>query len=140
MKQVLWFAITGLFIGCTTSQTIPVSKESLDGTWVPVKQEIAGQLLPAAAFEKQKLIIRDSSYTVFAESVDKGKIGFHDGNMDIYGKEGVNAGKHFAAIYKLETGRLTICYNLSGDKYPDSFDTKNKPAYFLSVFRKEPLK
>jgi hypothetical protein len=57
--------------------------------------------------------------------------------MDIYGKEGVNAGKHFTAIYKIENGQLTICYNLSGDGYPEAFETNTKPTLFLSVFKKE---
>jgi hypothetical protein len=57
--------------------------------------------------------------------------------MDIFGKEGVNSGKHFTAIYKLENEYLTICYNLSGNAYPETFETKGKPMYFLSVFKKK---
>ncbi|MEZ4688843.1 MAG: hypothetical protein R3A12_01140 [Ignavibacteria bacterium] len=57
--------------------------------------------------------------------------------MDIYGKDGVNAGKHFKAIYKLEDELLTICYDLSGMNYPESFETGSSPALFLSVFKRE---
>ena len=60
--------------------------------------------------------------------------------MDIYGKEGVNTGKHFTAIYQFENGKLTVCYNLSGDSYPETFETKGKPMFFLSVFNKELMK
>jgi uncharacterized protein (TIGR03067 family) len=107
---------------------------------VPVKQELGGILLPAAAFEKQKLILEDSAYTLTAESADKGIVKYKDDKMDIYGKDGVNSGKHFTAIYKFENGELTICYNLAGDSYPETFETKNKPMYFLSVFKKEMMK
>jgi uncharacterized protein (TIGR03067 family) len=110
---------------------------SLDGTWVPVKQEMGGKPFPIAVYEKMKMIIQDSTYTVIAESVDKGIVRSKDGKLDIYGKEGVNAGKHFTALYKLENGTLTICYNLAGTEYPASFSTDGKPLYFLSVFRKE---
>jgi len=103
---------------------------------VPVKQEFAGKLLAPAAFEKQILILNDSMYTLTAESVDKGVVRYKDDKMDIYGKEGVNAGKHFTAIYKFENGELTICYNLAGNSYPETFDTNGKPLYFLSVFKK----
>ena len=103
---------------------------------MPVKQEMGGTLLPKAAFENQKLIISDSTYTFIAESIDKGVVKYRDDKMDIYGKEGVNAGKHFTAIYKFENEQLTICYNLSGDSYPETFETKGKPMYFLSVFKK----
>jgi len=119
----------------------------LNGTWLPVKQEMGGVLLPKAAFENQKLIISDSTYTVIAESIDKGVVKYKDDKMDIYGKDGVNFGKHFTAIYKFEnlpTGQageqLTICYNLSGDSYPETYETKGKPMYFLSVFKKELMK
>ena len=103
---------------------------------MPVKQEFAGTPLPTAVFEKQKLIISDSTYTVIAESIDKGIVKYKDDKMDIYGKEGVNAGKHFTAIYRYENGELTVCYNLKGDSYPETFETKGKPLYFLSVFKK----
>ena len=109
----------------------------LNGSWVPVKQEIGGKELPAAVFQNQKLIITDTNYTVVAESIDKGTVKYRDTKMDIYGREGVNAGKHFTAIYKLENDQLTVCYNLKGDSYPELFDTKGKPLYFLSVFKKE---
>jgi uncharacterized protein (TIGR03067 family) len=108
----------------------------LIGTWVPAKEEMGGTALPKAAFENQKLIIGDSTYTVTAESVDKGIVKYNGNKMDIYGRDGANAGKHFTAIYKYENGQLTICYNLKGDSYPDAFDTKNKPLYFLSVFER----
>ena len=75
-----------------------------------------------------------------AESVDKGILKYKGGQMDIYGKEGVNAGKHFTAIYKMENERLTICYNLKGDVYPSNFETKSAPTFFLSVFKKNNLK
>jgi len=112
----------------------------LDGSWVPVKQEIGGTSLPKTAFESQKLIISDSNYTFTAESVDKGMVKYSDDKMDIYGREGVNAGKHFTALYKYEDEQLTICYNLAGDSYPETFDTKGKRSYFLSVFKKETTK
>ena len=57
--------------------------------------------------------------------------------MDIYGKEGINAGKHFTAIYKYQNNQLTICYNLKGDSYPTAFETSAGPTLFLSVFQKE---
>ena len=115
-----------------------MNSNKFNGTWVPQSQEFAGTKLPPAVFEKQKLIIADSTYTVIAESVDKGVV-HYTGNdkMDIYGKEGVNAGKHFTAIYKYENEQLTICYNLTGSGYPEAFDTKGKPMHFMSVFKKE---
>jgi uncharacterized protein (TIGR03067 family) len=131
------FLLLLLSLGCVNTKNAAMKSNKLNGTWVPVKQEIGGTVLPTVSFEKQKLIISDSAYTFIAESVDKGVVKYNNDKMDIYGKEGVNTGKHFAAIYKFETGELTICYNLKGDSYPETFETKGKPMYFLSVFKKE---
>lgn len=112
------------------------SKRNLD----TCKTGIGGTQLPATAFEKYRLTMTDSVYTYGTPHTDKGVTTYGDGKMDIYGREGVNAGKHFTATYKLENGQLTICYNLSGDSYPETFETKGKPKYFLSVFKKELMK
>lgn len=131
-----------IFLGldCHTGKKVTGSSHDLDGHWIPVRQEIAGNSLPSTGFAKQQLIISDSNYTFNAESVDKGIAYYKEGKMDIYGKEGVNNGKHFMAIYKFENGHLTICYNLAGDSYPETFDTKNKQKYFLSEFVKGEMK
>ncbi len=136
MRLPTFISLVIIGLSCASARNATMKSNPLDGTWVPVKQEMAGTLLPKAAFEKQKLIISDSTYTVIAESVDKGIVKFMDDKMDIYGKEGVNSGKHFTAIYKFEEGLLTICYNLSGDRYPEAFETKGRAMYFLSVFKR----
>src|SRR6266496_3498713 len=144
MRSITFISLLILGLNCTPTKNATMKSNKLNGTWVPVKQEFGGTLLPKAAFENQKLMISDSSYIFTAESVDKGVVRYSNDKMDIYGKEGVNAGKHFTAIYKFEnlpTGQtgeeLTICYNLKGDSYPEAFETKGKPTFFLSVFKKE---
>ena len=140
MRQLAILLFICLSLGCATTKNSKTNSRLLNGTWVPNKQEIGGRQLPQAVFEKQRLIIRDSTYTVIAESVDKGVVQYKGNKMDIYGKEGVNTGKHFTAIYKMENEVLTICYNLLGDRYPENFETTGKPLYFLSVFNREPIK
>jgi len=137
MRQLFILTCICLTFGCATTKE---NSNALNGTWTPTKQEIGGKDLPTVVFQTQKLIINDSTYTLTAESVDKGTLKYKNGQMDIYGKEGVNAGKHFTAIYKLENEQLTICYNLAGDGYPTSFETKSKQTLFLSVFKKDQTK
>ena len=136
MRLLLFLSILAFAVGCTGSRNISMKENRLNGTWVPTKQELAGTPIPAAAFANQKLIISDSNYTFTAENVDKGVVKYTGDKMDIYSKEGANAGKHFTALYKYENGELTVCYNLLGDGYPESFDTKGKAMYFLCVFKK----
>ena len=137
MRHLTIVLFTCLSIGFATTQKANAQTNSLNGTWIPVKQEMGGTSLPEAAFVKQKLVMLDSNYTFTAESVDKGIATYSNGKMDIYSKEGVNAGRHFPTIYKLENSQLFICYNLSGNGYPETFDTKGKPMYFLCVYKKE---
>jgi uncharacterized protein (TIGR03067 family) len=136
MRSIIFIAILVISIGTVRSANPAANAGSLDGTWVPVKQEMGGNALPPAVYTPQRLIISGDAYSVTAESVDKGSIEYDTEKMDIYGKDGVNMGKHFTAIYKIENGQLTICYNLKGDSYPGSFSTKGKPMYFMSVFKK----
>ena len=140
MRLLTIFSVLMLSISCSSTKNTKIKADDLNGAWIPIQQEIAGKQLPAAAFEKQKLIISDNTYTLMAESVDKGEVNYSNGKMDIYGKEGVNTGKHFTAIYKYENGQLTLCYNLAGDSYPETFETTNKPTFFLSVFKRETTK
>ena len=135
MRLIIFFLLL-LAASCNSTKKISTTNK-LSGTWVPVREEIGGTVLPKAAFQTQKLVIYDSNYTFTAESVDKGVVKLNGDKMDIYGREGVNAGKHFTAIYKLESEQLSICYNLKGDSYPEAFETKGKPMFFLCAFKKE---
>jgi len=136
MRFSSFIALLIFGLGCNTPKNAMTKPGKLDGTWIPVRQEIGGAALPNAVFEKQKLILADSTYTLIAESIDKGVVNYKGNKIDIYGKEGVNAGKHFTAIYKFENDQLIVCYNLAGDSYPEAFETKSKPTLFLSVFKK----
>ena len=136
MRQLLALTCICLSIGCATTKKSSINSNVLNGTWTLIRQEIGGKELPTVVFQIQKLVISDTTYTFSAGSVDKGTLKYKNGQMDIYGKEGVNKGKHFTTIYKLDNDQLTICYNLKGDSYPVEFETKSKPTLFLSVFKK----
>ncbi len=137
MRSLLAISLLVLSLGCNSAKKMQTSSGELNGTWLPVREEIGGKPLPSAAYAQQRLTLTDGKYTLVAESVDKGDVTISGNKIDIYGKEGVNAGKHFTAIYKYEKDQLTICYNLSGDAYPKTFETAGKPMYFLSVFKRE---
>jgi uncharacterized protein (TIGR03067 family) len=137
MRRLTFLLLTCLAISCDPPKRINAGSNFLNGTWIPIKQELGGAVLPAAAYQNYKLTINDSVYTYGSSQTDQGVISYDNGKMDIYGKIGPNAGKHYTAIYKLENAELTICYNLTGKDYPGAFDTKGQPLYFLSVFKKE---
>jgi uncharacterized protein (TIGR03067 family) len=137
MRHFITAAVLLLGMGCVSTKKTVLNTYQLNGTRVPVRQEMNGEELPAAIFKTQKLIIQNDTYFFTAESIDKGTLTYSNGKMDIYGKEGVNSGRHFTVIYKLKNEQLIIVYNLKGDSYPASFYTKESPALFLSIYKKE---
>lgn len=137
MRKLIFLVFAAFLFACASKPIIGTGPKKLNGTWVPVRQELAGNAVTKSFYAKQKLIIRDSTYVVEAESIDKGKIYISKNKIDIYGKDGVNKGRHFTAIYKIENNQLIICYNLGGIGFPESFITEGKPQYFLSVYKKE---
>jgi len=126
--------------GCGTAKKASNNNTSatakLDGTWAPIKEEMGGKAFPEAILKTQRLTLADSTYTMTAESTDKGVVRYNGNKMDIYGREGVNKGQHYTALYKYENDELTICYNLDGSSYPETFDTKGKPMFFMAVFKR----
>jgi len=137
MKPLLIIFFIFLAVSCSSTKETVSNSGELDGDWYPIQQEINGQQLELASFENQKLIIIGSSFIFMAESVDEGNVTYDNGKMDIYVDTGVNAGRLFKAIYKLENELLILCYDLKGGSYPESFDTSKNPNFFLSTFRKE---
>ncbi len=137
MRKLIFLVFAVFLLACASKPIIGTGPKKLNGTWVPIKQELAGNTVSKSFYAKQKLIIKDSTYVVEAESIDKGTISIWKNKIDIYGKDGVNKGRHFTAIYKIENNQLFICYNLGGIGFPESFETLGKPQYFLSVYKKE---
>ncbi|WP_420385885.1 TIGR03067 domain-containing protein [Roseivirga sp.] len=132
MRNICLFLLAFILFGCSNQ-----NGENLNGTWIPVEQEIGGQPLPETSFSSQRLTIADSLYTMQAESLDRGTIEMNEGKLDIYGTEGPNAGRHIRGIYKYENNLLIVCYDLSGQHYPEDFSTQGHALYFMAKFKKE---
>lgn len=134
MHKKLFIPLVFLLGGCALLKGHRSPYELLSGGWRPVEQIFAGNPFPAEFYASQRLIMYDSSYTVYAETTDLGKIIATEDHMDIYGIEGPNAGKHFKATYSLSNDTLRICYDLSGVDYPATFISTAENFYFLSTF------
>ena len=137
MKILSVLILFFLIVSCSSTKETASNSGKLDGDWYPIRQEMKGQELPLASFDNQKLAIIGNSFIFMAESADEGNVTYDKDRMDIYVEVGVNAGRHFKAIYKFENDLLTICYDLKGGDYPANFNTSENPNLFLSVFRKE---
>jgi uncharacterized protein (TIGR03067 family) len=110
----------------------------IEGTWIPIEAELAGNKLAAGALSSFELVIRHGTYEVPSEV---GKLEFPDGDdapaMDVIATDGPNKGKTFPSIYELESDILRICYDLSGKARPTSFATEAGTRLFLVKYRRK---
>lgn len=116
--------------------------KAVQGTWLPVAGELAGQKMPEDGLKGMKLVLAGDTYTLTnALGDDKGNIKVDAAKkpmeMDIIGTEGPNKGRKFLAIYELKDGAMTICYDLSGQARPTEFATKPGTKLFLMTYKLE---
>jgi uncharacterized protein (TIGR03067 family) len=125
-----------LFFLYSMSAAISSKAQNFEGVWIPVKQELNGEPLPVDP--QSKLTVQGGTYTFETTyDTDRGESTYGDGKMDIHSREGANKGKHFKAIYTMKGNQLTVCYNLAGDRYPETFETKGNALFFLCVFQRQ---
>lgn len=132
MRKLIALFLTISIISCSGQN----GTSELNGKWIPIEQEIGGTQLPEPAFSDQYLLIEDDRYTVQSENLDKGTVTIDGNRIDIHGQDGPNAGKTFKAIYELKNDLLTICYNLTGDSYPEELSTEGQAMFFMATFKK----
>jgi uncharacterized protein (TIGR03067 family) len=114
----------------------------IQGTWKPVKAELAGQPMADALMKsitlklshgKYEVLVGDKpdngTYTLDAAATPKG--------MTVTGTAGPNQGKTFPAIYELKGDTLRICYDLSGAKRPTEFKTVADTKLYLVTYSRK---
>ena len=116
--------------------------KSIDGVWLPIEAELAGQKFPDEVLKAMKLTMTDGKYTVtVGKSVDKGTYKLDPAAkppaIDITGVEGPNKGKTLLAIYEWKGGSLRVCYDLDGKKRPTEFKTAMDTKQFLVSYRRD---
>lgn len=135
------FPVLGAAFQAEPGKDAKPSSATLDGTWVPVSAELAGQKFPEEAIKAWKLVIVGEKYTVHVgDQLDQGTVKIDAKSapklMDILGVEGPNKGKTFLAIYELRDGALHICYDLAGKQRPAEFKTSAGTQQFLVHYKR----
>src|SRR3954454_20816170 len=105
-----------------------VSKKFV-GTWQLTRGVVGGNALPEEVVKNIRLELTDGKYRLTgAESPDQGTWSLHLDQkplaMDVKGTDGPNKGKMFLAIVELDGNRMKICYDLSGQTRPTTFESK----------------
>lgn len=118
------------------------AKDAVQGTWIPMEAEFAGQPFPQEVLKSMKLEIKDDQYIVTANNVtDTGKVKWDDSKspkeVDITGSVGPNKGKTLMAIYAIDGDTMKVCYDLSGKARPKEFKTIAGTQTFLVKYKRD---
>src|SRR3981081_297463 len=99
----------------------------LAGAWVPIAATVSGQELVLAELRVKYLVLDGHDYSIIDRSnqiVDSGEYLVNDSatpwTIDIVGRDGPNAGRSMLAIFELRGDRLTVCYDLDGQRRPEN--------------------
>ncbi len=94
---------------------------SVDGHWVPIGAWVAGEVVPIAELRVARLVLNGGAWRIEDKTrsvVDCGDYLFDPStrprSLDLVGREGPNAGRHFRAIVEIDGDLLTVCYDLDG--------------------------
>jgi uncharacterized protein (TIGR03067 family) len=120
----------------------PDDAKSVQGSWKPVRAELAGQPMADAVLKIISLKLDNGKYEVsVGGEPDKGTYTLdstsNPKSMTITGTDGPNRGKTFPAIYELKDDTLRICYDLSGAKRPTEFKSVAGTRLYLVTYRQE---
>ena len=114
----------------------------LEGIWIPVTGELAGEKFPDEILKTIKLEIKGDKWTVTVDkATDKGTATIDatkkPKEMDLVGTEGPNKDKKILAIYELTDDTLKICYALDGKERPKAFATKQGTMGFMLTYKRQ---
>jgi uncharacterized protein (TIGR03067 family) len=130
IRHMLVVVALGVALAGCASKKAPQEAFTLAGVWEPVKAELGGEDLPVSTFGGATLELTSDTY---AFAGDRGTYELLSakllsaksaGEMDIYGREGPNAGHTIPAIYDLKGDELRICYELGDGSRPREFATR----------------
>jgi uncharacterized protein (TIGR03067 family) len=142
MKPALLVSVVSLFsMALMARGSAADDTKLLDGTWLPVTAEIAGEKYPDKILKTMKLVLNGEKYKVeVGDQIDEGTSKADPDQspkaLDIKGTKGPNEGKTFLAIYELKGDTLRVCYDLSGKARPSEFATKANTQLFLVTYQR----
>ncbi len=142
MKHILCIGLTIAAALTAFTACSPGDAKTVQGSWKPVKAELAGQPMPDTVLQSISLKLDNGNYEVVAAGQpDKGTYTLDSAakpkGMTITGTGGPNSGKTFPAIYELNGDELRICYDLSGAKRPTEFKSTAGTQLYLVTYNRQ---
>jgi uncharacterized protein (TIGR03067 family) len=136
---IMAMASTGLCAG----PKAPAKKTGgLNGRWVLTSGVRFGEQFSDSDGKSINLTLSNGKFTdKIGEQIDEGTYKVDDSKtpktLTFTGTSGPNKGKTMLAIYELEKGTLTICYDMSGKAFPEKFESKPGTPSFLATYERE---
>jgi uncharacterized protein (TIGR03067 family) len=137
-------ALAALAVGLLLAAEAPGgdAKEELKklaGTWRMVSGEQDGKALPEEVVKGARLVIKGDRHTVRVGGDTLAGTHRLDPSeepkaIDATDTEGPYKGKTIRGIYKLEGGRLTVCFAGPGKARPKAFTTRSGTGHILHVW------
>ena len=142
MKHILGLCLTVAASLTVFAANPPDDAKAVQGSWLPVKAELAGQPMSEAVLKTISLKLDHGKYDVLAAGEpDKGTYTLDAASnpkgMSITGTEGPNKDKTYPAIYEIKDDTLRICYDLSGAKRPTEFKSIAGTQLYLVTYNRK---
>jgi len=142
MKSFFCIGFLAVALSCVFAADLPDDGKTIQGDWVPVSAELAGQPMPEALLKTISLNMDKGKYEVFVgQEPDRGTYALDSAakpkGITVVGTEGPNKGKTFPAIYELNGDTLRICYDLSGAKRPAEFKSVARTKLYLVSYKRK---
>jgi len=122
---------------------VSIATNTIEGTWLPFKAELAGDQAPEMALAKMCLVISAGIYAVHFgnEVTDSGRytlsLEAEIHTITLNSERGANAGQTIPSIYQLVGDRLRVCFGLDGTT-PKSFAAPVGTRSYLVCYRRKP--
>ncbi len=144
MRSLLTILTVGALIAAAPAADEQTEKDqkALQGSWIVLTSEAYGEDSPAEEKEKLRVIFDNdmvrlkgareqddlASYTLDASKSPK--------QIDATIKEGESAGQTVKGIYKIEDGKVTMCWSMPGGERPSEFKTETGSETRMFVLKK----
>jgi uncharacterized protein (TIGR03067 family) len=127
-----------------TQARSPIVDSDLTGVWQVLKAEMAGKPMQFGTDFELKIVGDRYATGVPSGYSDRGRIELFGDElagqarrMDVIGEVGMNKGKRFPALYRVQGRTLEVVYDLSGANRPNEFVSVEGTQLFRATYQRK---
>lgn len=139
MNRIFGIAV-GMLVFVTLGASAVLAQPQLDGTWVPQRGVMHGEVVPMNALQSMTLIFSSGSFKASSGAMSStGRVdqfGYEANQFDLQIQQGTDQGRLIKAIFKIEGPSLTITFSET-DQFPTGYDSTVENRYLTLVYQKQ---